>query len=278
MKFFKTTTVALVLALMPVTAFAAIRSGSDDYLRQELNLPVESADDKVATEDREFFDLATGAVIVTDPKGDVLGRLGEPSSILAPWGDILRAEATRNEDDQTWDFVVDLAGIIPQSTALKGKLSLVIDTDDRDGNNDEDGTLGQADSEFALTYSRTDKVWNKQFRWFNPQADFWARDRTTNMTYSTNGKTFILRIPFSEISSETPKWRVVVALQDDISTQIDVAPTIGFPPVLGEADLRPEPEIREEEPVSLLYILIVAAIGGILAGTITHKRRLKRKE
>jgi len=259
----------LIFLITPFSAIAAPQAGTDEFLREKLNLPIESSDEPINPEDRENFDLAKGEALVIDPSGDVLTRLGTPSSINEAWGDIKRVEMTRNKKAKTWDLIVQLGGEIPIKPSVSAKLAVMVDLDGRQDNNDEDGTRGQADAEFSLIYNSEANQWQTRYRWYNPQSDFWAIDKSTTMTRSTEGDEFILRIPFSEIPSEKPLWRVILALADNNETQVDVAPTIGFPPPLGKNDLRGEPIIKNRPEIPLFKtILIFLGLVGITSGCI----------
>lgn len=265
--------VGLAFAL-PAQVFAsgvttAPRAGTDDYLRQVLGMTDEQLNDAVSTEDREPFGMAHGTVTVTDPIGDVLNRWGQSTDVYAGWGDVKSASLGRNDLNKTWDFTVVMGETIPPSTDDKAQLFILIDSDGTPDNNATIGMRIDTDTEFSLQYGQ-DKKWYTDFRWYNPDADFWALNKETAATFDVNGNTITYRIPFSEIpATENLGWRVIMGVSDNNKTQIDSAHDVGFPPAKGATTPTPtEPETEQPQAdasSSNFPIATVALIGvGVL--------------
>lgn len=227
---------AFLLAPIWTKAENTIRAGSDDYLRQELGYTDEMLSQKLTTEERESFERASGQTKVEDPLGDVVDRLGVSSPMNVPWGDIKSAEVKHNTLEQAWEIRVELAQDVPQFIAgKKAQLFIYFDSDGASANNDYEGTGANMDKEFSLQYN-AENGWYTDYKWYNPEADFWGMDRETASTFLIKNNIMTLYVPFDEVPYDaTVHWRVIMALQDGAQTQIDAAPGAGFPPPLGEA-------------------------------------------
>jgi hypothetical protein len=259
-----------IIFFIPLTAFAAT-AGTDSYLR-ELGYSEEQLTRAVATEDREAFKMAEGTGRVEDPLGDVLNRWGQTSGLNQPWGDIQFAVLTKNETAQTWDFTVTLGGQIPDKPTTKAQLFIVADTDGKKPNNDIEGIRIGADAEFSVQHN-AERGWYADFRWYNPEADFWAMNKETAMTFDLAGNAFTIHIPFSEMSADiTPHWRVGMGLADGEATELDAAPGVGFPPPKGET--YPEAPDRFYAPTWLNWAgwIVVAVVAGYGACRTLAKR------
>ncbi|OGL95549.1 hypothetical protein A2348_04160 [Candidatus Uhrbacteria bacterium RIFOXYB12_FULL_58_10] len=225
--------IAVILLLIPLSAFAAT-AGTDEYLRS-LGYTGAQLSTETTTEERQAFQLAEGAGRVEDPLGDVLDRFGITSTILQPYGDISRVVLEKNDDTQTWDVAVTLGGAVPDAPTNRTQIFFYADADGETTNNAPEGIRAGTDVEFCAQYDAA-KDWYTDFRWYNPEADFWGVDKKTTATISIDGGEMTFHIPFAELSSSfSARWRVVIALADAAKTQIDTAPGTGFPPPKGES-------------------------------------------
>ena len=262
----------IILLFFPLAALAKdIQPGTDTYLR-ELGYTDEQLSTDVNTEDREPFLFAEGSIYVADPMGDVLTRTGTVSSVQAPWGDVTSADLTHDESAETWTLVVTVADELPDNPSEQVNLLLYVDADGNTENNEQDGVRGSMDTEFSLKHN-LERGWYTDVRWYNPEADFWAVDRTTASAFEVEGNRLALRIPDAELPiNTTPRWRVAVAIGEGSATQVDVAPTVGFPPPLGESypvnDFNPFPARpmapKRDLPGWILATTSVAVVGLIL--------------
>lgn len=265
---------AAVLLLAPSIAFAAT-AGTDGYLRgmgftdSQLSTPV-------MTENREAFKAVEGTGQVTDPAGDVVDRTGVTSKIGAAWGDIITADLAKDETAQAWNVTVTLGEDVPETPSTQNQIFFLIDADGDTGNNDTNGYRIGTDAEFSILHTQ-EAGWHTGFRWYNKEADFWAKNKETAATFTTEGGVISLRIPFAEVSgSVTPRWRVVMALANGTDTQVDVAPGIGFPPPKGET----YPESNQagwsiNDWQTWAVGIVALAVAGLAAGKIVAKKRQK---
>ncbi len=222
----------LFFTILPATAFAAA-AGTDGYLR-ELGYSDAQLSTEVVTEDREAFSGAEGTGRVEDPFGDVLTRFGTTSKILQPWGDISEAILTKNDETQTWDFAVSFGGAIPDAPSYNAQLFVYVDADDDAANNARQGIRIGTDAEFSVQHDETNG-WYVDFRWYNPDADFWAVNKDTGATFDVGANSITIHVPFSEAPATlAPHWRIAMGVADGANTQIDVAPGVGFPAPKGE--------------------------------------------
>ncbi len=208
-------------------------AGTDEYL-VEIGYTEEQLSTEASTENREAFSMAEGEGRVEDPLGDVVNRFGTTSSMKQPWGDIERAVIQKNSETSTWDVIVTLGGIVPEKSSISAQLFVLLDTDGDKSNNDRDGFRIGTDAEFSLQ-TTSEHPWYVDYRWYNPDPQFWAVNKETMSSYEIDGNTITMHIPFSEApESLTPHWRVVMGLADGAENQIDAVPGTGFPPPKGE--------------------------------------------
>ncbi len=208
-------------------------AGTDEYL-VEIGYTEEQLSTEASTENREAFEMAEGEGRIEDPLGDVVNRFGTTSSVKQPWGDIERAVIQKNSETGTWDVVVTLGGVVPEKPSMSAQLFVLLDTDGEKANNDRDGFRIGTDAEFSLQ-TTTEHPWYVDYRWYNPDPQFWAVNKETASSYKIDGDTITMHIPFSEApESLIPHWRVVMGLADGAENQIDAVPGTGFPPPKGE--------------------------------------------
>lgn len=262
--------IGIIALTLPIAALAA-SAGTDGYLR-EIGFTDAQLSTETPTEEREAFLEAEGVGRIEDPLGDVLDRFGITSGVRQPWGDISGAVLLKNDTTQTWDLAVTFGGTIPDAPAYGAQLFFYADADDDASNNAREGIRVGTDSEFNIQYDATNG-WYADFRWYNPNADFWAVNKDTNATFEVAGDTIAVHVPFAEMpSSLAPHWRVAFAVADGARTQIDVVPGAGFPAPKGET--YPMPPISRNGMLSWLGILVVAL--GIIYGAkrmVAKKRR-----
>lgn len=208
--------------------------GTDEYLRA-YGLTDEQLAEGTKTENREPFPLFTGPSTVTDPLGDVLNRAGQPSNVHADWGDVSSATVTKNEATQMWDVTVNVGGRIPTSVPDKAQLFVYMDADGKPDNNGVgNGVRAGADTEFVIQFNQ-EHGWYTDFRWYNPEAIFWAQNKETASTFTVTDTSFEIHIPFTEVSGDqAPVWRIVLAVSAGNDVQVDAAGIAGFPPPVGE--------------------------------------------
>lgn len=226
----------LVIALfgclfVPQTgAQAAYTPGTDAYLRQEVGLSDTALSTQVKTEDRQPFPLVTNELSADDPVADVLTRYGTRSGINAGWADITRASMTKNDGNQTWDVLIEVGEPIPESPPQKVQFWILTDSDNIDDNNASGGIRINTDASHMAKYD-SENGWATDYRWYNPEADFWALNKeTASMFATTDEGNLLYQIPFEELPAEfSPEWRIVAAVEDAGKTQIDVVPGVGFP-------------------------------------------------
>jgi len=260
--------------LIPLNALAA-SAGTDEYLR-DIGFTDVQLSTPVMTEDREAFKAAEGAGRVTDPAGDIIDRMGITSKIGAAWADIAETSLLKDETAQTWNVTVTFNDEVPDVPSEQNQLFLLVDADGNAANNDMDGYRIGMDAEFSVLHTQ-EEGWHANFRWYNKDADFWAKNKETTAAFAVEGNTVTLRIPFSEVSGTiTPRWRAVMALANGTDTQIDVVPGTGFPPPKGET--YPEPQTS-----TFIFSSLSAWLGwtaffiaiGVVANRIVAKKRQK---
>lgn len=279
----------LVFALLatPFLAFAhdgedhsTSFAGTDQYLRHELLWTDEQLSTEVSTNDRALFDAFSGEGTVEDPLGDVLDRNGTTADIALPWGDVTSVTVAKNVTTSVWDVTIVLGGEIPGDPTQKVQLYFLADTDGSPENNVDDGIRAEMDAEFAIQHN-SEAGWYTDFRWFNPEANFWAIDKETTSTFEVRGNTIAIHIPFAEIGGDAaPRWRVVMAVQDADAEQIDAAPTIGFPSALPTSNT--DGVSGEEDVWGILmtwqFWLIIAATALVIAlAAASYVLRLARR-
>jgi hypothetical protein len=213
-------------------------AGTDGYLVAN-GLTETQLTTNVATEDREPFISAVGETTISDPTADVVSRTGTHPTLNYGWADLTSASLKKNETNQCWLFTLQTAEDIPTSAPWQANFLLYIDHDADTSNNAPQGVRINTDYEIAVKYGTEDEniapQWFTDFRWYNPEPDFWATDKETASTFEFKGNQLNICVPFSEISSEvTPTWRAAAVGSDGKATQIDVVPGAGFPPPLGE--------------------------------------------
>lgn len=228
--------ISFISIISPLAIFASSFSpsaGTNEYLTK-IGYSDEQLATEASTENREAFDMAEGEGRLEDPLGDVVDRFGTESSVKQPWGDIERAIVTKNVESSTWDFTVTLGGVVPEKPTIKAQLFILMDTDGVKANNDRAGFRIGTDAEFSIQ-TTPEHPWYTDYRWYNPDPDFWAVNKDTTLTYEMNGSVITVHIPFAE-APETlaPHWRIVMGLADGAETQIDAVPGVGFPPPIGE--------------------------------------------
>lgn len=279
----------LTLLSLPLVSLAAGPTpGTNEYLKS-VGYTDDQLNQKVATEQREAFPIAEGAVAVQDPVGDVLDRVGDTSPVHDPWGDVTSASLTKDESAGNWVFTTTVAGTIPPTPTDKINFLFYVDGDGDKTNNETQGVRADTDMEYTIRYGATDAqgtvAWNLAFRWYNGAADAktWATNKTTAGTFDIKDGTVTLRIPFSEISKDvTPRWRMAAALASGSDTEVDVAPAVGFPPPQGQtypdpkfdpfASAAPSAPMAIPTDAYVLYALVgVAAI--ILGWSLARLRK-----
>lgn len=259
---------AFLLLLSPTLALAAT-AGTDGYLR-EIGYTDSQLENEVVTEKREAFLLVEGQGLASDPVGDVLGRFGTTSKLLQPWGDLSGATMTKNEEAQTWDIAITLGGALPDVPTVSAQVFLFMDTDGDASDNAREGIRIGTDAEFSVKHSETG--WTTDFRWYNPDAQFWATNKKTAMTFETGADSFVLHVPFAEAAgSLAPHWRVVMALADSANTQIDVVPGTGFPPPIGET--YPEARTGAAIPDWAVWLVLTAILAAGVRYGVAKKRQ-----
>jgi hypothetical protein len=208
--------------------------GTDEYLRA-YGLTDEQLAEGTKTENREPFPLFSGPRTVMDPLGDVLNRAGQPSNVHAAWGDVSSATVAKNEGTQTWDVTINVGGRIPTSIPDKAQLFVYMDADGKSENNSVgNGVRASTDAEFVIQFNQ-EQGWYTDFRWYNPEAIFWAQNKETTSTFAVTDTSFEMHIPFTEVSGDqAPVWRIVLAVSSGNEVQVDVAGIAGFPAPVGE--------------------------------------------
>lgn len=269
--------IALLAALsapLSAVAHADRVAGTDDYLRDN-GYTEEQLSTAVVTEDREPFESQRGAGTVRDEIADVLDRAGRTSRLTFPWGDITEATFVKNEANQTWDAAVRVGGTIPTEMTQKAQLFVLVNATPDETDNDVEGFRIGMDAEFSLQYGE-EHGWYSDFRWYNKNADFWAVNKETAATFQLLGPVFTMRIPFTEIPADLdPTWRVVMAVAEGGSSEVDAAPGIGFPPPKA-AEIAEEPKAATRSPLALWIGAGVLLIGA--AHLVSQKVAKKRKK
>ena len=270
--------IAILLSLVLASpALAGAQPGTNTYLRDQLNYSQERLTKGMITENRKPFALAIGETMILDPIADVVNKLGTAPEIIVPWSDITSASMGKNTDTQTWDVTVEVAEAIPE--APTGKVQFIFYAD-RDGNAENNspsvGVRGAVDAAFTIEWRSKEETWGSDFRWYNKDADFWAMDKQTAMSFAVSGQKIAWHIPFAEISPDRePVWRTLVVVEQGGQTAIDLSPTVGFPPAADsdEETLAIAPAISN---FGRLFntAWIVAGIA-ILVGIVWHLRRRK---
>ena len=274
---------------LPIFAFASdsIHSGTDEYLRS-IGFTNEELSSRVKTEDREPFLIAEGEKNIADPLGDVLSRWGTTSDISFSWADIESVQLHQDEEAHMWIFSIQLAETIPSKPEAKVNFLLYVDHDRTKENNDEKGVHEGVDQEYSIVWNNKD-VWYVDFRWFNPDAKFWAINQDTKATFVFHERSLVVKIPFEEIGTDMlPRWRVAIAASNKESTQIDVAPTIGFPPPKGTtyptSDFIVFPEKIENSNSKwqisrqMILIIVLIVIGIDVSLFVVFKRKTKKND
>jgi len=251
-------------------------AGTAEYLRQELGYSAEQLSTPVNTEEREAFQSKVGEGEVVDPLGDVLDRTGKEAQIQFPSADLQSAVLKKNELAQTWDITFTVGGIIPIRPSQPTQFLAYFDRDGDRTNNEFQGIGVGMDAVFIIQWTEEDEEWQTRFRWYNPPAEFWARDMETDVSFEISGNEVVFQIPFEEVPGDIELvWRAVAAVSEGRTiTQVDAAPTVGFPPAIGET-LPKAPNFDQkwyENPFLWLVAgLSVAAL--VLLGVILKRRR-----
>ena len=268
---------AAISLLLPTLALAAApAAGTSDYLRS-LGYTDAQLSPVATTEQREAFEISTGAGNVDDPVGDVVDRKGGVASVTEPYGDVSRVTLTKNDAAQTWDAVVTVGETIPEKIDKKIQLSIVVDVDGDDVNNAPEGVRVGTDAEFTVQ-TTPEHPWYTDFRWYNKDANFWATNKETASTFEIQGETISMHIPFSELPGDvTPSWRVILAVANGNDSEIDVVPGIGFPPPKGETYPMPDVTKTVSIPPAAKWVAI-SAIAAAFSVLVHRKFAKKRKK
>ncbi len=270
------TFIAISLLLPSLALAAAPAAGTSDYLRS-LGYTDAQLSPVATTEEREAFEISTGDGDVEDPVGDVVDRKGGVTSVTEPYGDVSSVSMTRNDSAQTWDAVVTVGGAIPEKIDRKIQLSILIDADGDTANNAPGGVRVGTDAEFTVQ-TTPEHPWYTDFRWYNKDADFWATNKETTLTFEMSGETISMSIPFAEVSGDvTPSWRVVLAVAKGNSSEIDVVPGIGFPPPKGETYPTPAETSTIDIPPAAKWV-VITTLAAILSVLVHRKFAKKRKK
>ncbi len=267
--------IAISLLLPALALAAAPAAGTSDYLRS-LGYTEAQLSPVATTEQREAFEISTGAGNVDDPVGDVVDRKGGATSLTEPYGDISSVSLTKNDATQTWNAVITVEGWIPEKTEKKTQLSIVVDTDGDVTNNAPGGVRVGTDAEFTVQ-TTPETPWYTDFRWYNKDADFWALNKETKSTFTVAGGTIAMQIPYSELSGDIiPSWRVVLAVADGNASEIDVVPGIGFPPPKGETYPQPTESAPASMPPAAKWIVLTAAV--LALAFASHRKFAKKRK
>lgn len=215
----------LLLPSLTVAQGTISDAGTAQYLLDNNLVKEQQLETPLKTEDRQSFEVETGLTSVSDPAGDVLERSGRISDLELPWGDITNVETRR--DQENWIVEVTLADSLSLNVPQKAQLFVYANT--REAVNNAPGVRGGMDREFSFK-TNPEQSWHVGFRWYNPDADFWAINKETATEVTLNGNIVTFAIPVEEIGQEDVPWRVVMAISDGVQTQLDVAPGIGLPP------------------------------------------------
>lgn len=229
--------VSILLLITPLLCSATdVRPGTDDYLIAN-GWTEEQLTTNAATEAREFFGSTTGEAAINDPVGDVLSRTGTHPLITNAWGDITEVELKKDESRACWSADFTTASDIPATATIQVNFLLYMDGDGDTSNNAPEGVRANMDKEFSIKNSESG--WVTDYRWYNNalNAQTWATNKDTTLTFVFAENKLNICIPFTEVGEDiTPIWRAAIAIYDGTNTQIDVAQNTGFPPVKGETN------------------------------------------
>lgn len=260
----------LVGLLSPFGVFAqAQHAGTANYLIETLGYTQDELTQQAITENRQAFDRAIGEKNISDPIGDVLDRLGVLSHLSVPWGDIEHVRVEKNQETRNWIVTTTLAQPVPARPTFQVQLFVYMDADP--GENEDAGIRANMDREFSYKYNPTTD-WHTGYRWYNPEPQFWAQNKTTAATAQIENTQIIMEIPFEEVPSDlSPPWRVVMAVSDTGGrTQVDAAPTVGFPPPVGEQP-RKAPSVLN--PSLGIVLGLTVALLVVIFGCVAYKKR-----
>lgn len=223
-----------------VHAQSTYTPGTDAYLRNEVGLSDVELSTRHKTEDREPFALVVDELSAEDPVADVLTRFGTRSGVNAGWADIAGVSFTQNDDNESWDVLIEVGEPIPENPPHKVQFWILTDSDNLDENNESSGIRINTDQSHMAKYD-VENGWATDYRWYNTETDFWALNKETAATFApTDEGNMLYQIPFDELPADSsPEWRVVAAVDNAGKTQIDVVPGVGFP----------SPKAASDEPV-----------------------------